>query len=184
MSTKSKITTKDMAYIALFAVIIAICSWLSVPATIPFTLQTFGIFLTVGVLGGKRGTLSVLIYLLLGIIGIPVFSGFTGGVGRLLGTTGGYIIGFLLSAMVMWAMEQFLGKKRWVLAISMLLGLIVCYAFGTMWFMFVYANSTGPIGVWTALGWCVFPYIIPDLIKIALALVLCKKLAQIIQIHS
>lgn len=184
MSTKSKITTKDMAYIALFAVIIAICSWLSVPATIPFTLQTFGIFLTVGVLGGKRGTLSVLIYLLLGIIGIPVFSGFTGGVGRLLGTTGGYIIGFLLSAMVMWAMEQFLGKKRWVLAISMVLGLIVCYAFGTMWFMFVYANSTGPIGVWTALGWCVFPYIIPDLIKIALALVLCKKLAQIIQIHS
>ena len=184
MSTKSKITTKDMAYIALFAVIIAICSWLSVPATIPFTLQTFGIFFTVGVLGGKRGTLSVLIYLLLGIIGIPVFSGFTGGVGRLLGTTGGYIIGFLLSAMVMWAMEQFLGKKRWVLAISMVLGLIVCYAFGTMWFMFVYANSTGPIGVWTALGWCVFPYIIPDLIKIALALVLCKKLAQIIQIHS
>lgn len=184
MSTKSKITTKDMAYIALFAVIIAICSWLSVPATIPFTLQTFGIFLTVGVLGGKRGTLSVLIYLLLGIIGIPVFSGFTGGVGRLLGTTGGYIIGFLLSAMVMWAMEQFLGKKRWVLAISMVLGLIVCYAFGTMWFMFVYANSTGPIGVWTALGWCVFPYIIPDLIKIALELVLCKKLAQIIQIHS
>ncbi len=184
MSTKSKITTKDMAYIALFAVIIAICSWLSVPATIPFTLQTFGIFLTVGVLGGKRGTLSVLIYLLLGIIGIPVFSGFTGGVGRLLGTTGGYIIGFLLSAMVMWAMEQFLGKKRWVLAISMVLGLIVCYAFGTMWFMFVYANSTGPIGVWTALGWCVFPYIIPDLIKIALALALCKKLAQIIQIHS
>ena len=184
MSTKSKITTKDMAYIALFAVIIAICSWLSVPATIPFTLQTFGIFLTVGVLGGKRGTLSVLIYLLLGIIGIPVFSGFTGGVGRLLGTTGGYIIGFLLSAMVLWAMEQFLGKKRWVLAISMVLGLIVCYAFGTMWFMFVYANSTGPIGVWTALGWCVFPYIIPDLIKIALALVLCKKLAQIIQIHS
>lgn len=173
-----------MAYIALFAVIIAICSWLSVPATIPFTLQTFGIFLTVGVLGGKRGTLSVLIYLLLGIIGIPVFSGFTGGVGRLLGTTGGYIIGFLLSAMVMWAMEQFLGKKRWVLAISMVLGLIVCYAFGTMWFMFVYANSTGPIGVWTALGWCVFPYIIPDLIKIALALALCKKLAQIIQIHS
>ena len=172
-----------MAYIALFAVIIAICSWLSVPATIPFTLQTFGVFLTVGVLGGKRGTLSVLVYLLLGIIGIPVFSGFTGGVGRLLGTTGGYIIGFLFSAMVMWAMEQFLGKKRWVLAISMLLGLIVCYAFGTIWFMLVYAKTTGQIGVMTALGWCVFPYIIPDLIKIVLALVLCKRLAKIIQIH-
>ncbi|MGN0267324.1 MAG: biotin transporter BioY [Lachnospiraceae bacterium] len=167
----------------MFAVVIAICSWLSVPATVPFTMQTFGIFLTVGVLGGKRGTLSVLVYLLLGIIGIPVFSGFTGGIGRLLGTTGGYIIGFLFSALVMWAMEQFLGKKRWVLACSMLLGLIVCYAFGTVWFMLVYANTSGQIGLWTALGWCVFPYMIPDLIKIALAMVLCKKLGAIIRIY-
>lgn len=181
MSTKENITTKDMAYIAMFAVIIAICSWLSVPATVPFTLQTFGIFLTVGVLGGKRGTYAVLVYLLLGIIGIPVFSGFTGGIGRLLGTTGGYIIGFLFSALVMWAMEALLGKKRWVLALSMFVGLIVCYTFGTLWFVFVYANTNGAIGVMTALGWCVFPYLIPDMIKIVLALVLCRKLAVLCQ---
>ena len=178
--TRSK--TLDMVYIALFAVLIAICSWISIPATVPFTLQTFGIFVAVGTLGGKRGSLSVLIYLLLGAIGIPVFAGFQGGLGIVLGNTGGYIIGFLLSALFMRRMEKILGKKTWVLALSMVLGLLICYAFGTVWFMLVYAKNVGEIGLWTALGWCVFPFIIPDLVKIALALLICKRLAKVIKI--
>lgn len=183
MSKESaRMKTKDMVCIAVFAVIIAICSWISIPATVPFTLQTFGVFLTVGVLGGRRGSLSVLIYLLLGAIGVPVFAGFSGGVGSILGSTGGYIIGFLFSALVMWFMEHFLGKKTWVLALSMLLGLLVCYLFGTAWFMIVYANQSGAVGLWTALGWCVFPFIIPDLLKIAVALVVCKRLAKAIRL--
>ena len=183
MSKESaRMKTKDMVCIAVFAVIIAICSWISIPATVPFTLQTFGVFLTVGVLGGRRGSLSVLIYLLLGAIGVPVFAGFSGGVGSILGSTGGYIIGFLFSALVMWLMEHFLGKKIWVLALSMLLGLLVCYLFGTAWFMIVYANQSGAVGLWTALGWCVFPFIIPDLLKIAVALVVCKRLAKAIRL--
>ncbi len=183
MSKESaRMKTKDMVCIAVFAVIIAICSWISIPATVPFTLQTFGVFLTVGVLGGRRGSLSVLIYLLLGAIGVPVFAGFSGGVGSILGSTGGYIIGFLFSAVVMWFMEHFLGKKTWVLALSMLLGLLVCYLFGTAWFMIVYANQSGAVGLWTALGWCVFPFIIPDLLKIAVALVVCKRLAKAIRL--
>ncbi len=182
-TTQPKFRTVDMAYIALFAVMIAVCSWISIPATVPFTLQTFGVFLAVGVLGGKRGTLAVLVYLLLGMVGLPVFAGFSGGMGCLLGSTGGYIVGFLFSALVMWAMERLLGKKPWVLALSMVLGLIVCYAFGTVWFMQVYAKTTGAIGIWTALGWCVFPYIIPDLVKIVLAMVLCKRLAAAIRLR-
>ena len=182
-TSQPKFRTVDMAYIALFAVMIAVCSWISIPATVPFTLQTFGVFLAVGVLGGKRGTLAVLVYLLLGIVGLPVFAGFSGGIGCLLGTTGGYIVGFLFSALVMWAMERFLGKKPWVLALSMVLGLILCYAFGTVWFMQVYAKTTGAIGIWTALGWCVFPYIVPDLVKIVLAMVLCKRLAAAIRLR-
>lgn len=183
MSKESaRMKTKDMVCIAVFAVIIAICSWISIPATVPFTLQTFGVFLTVGVLGGRRGSLSVLIYLLLGAIGVPVFAGFSGGVGCILGSTGGYIIGFLFSAVVMWLIEHFLGKKTWVLALSMLLGLLVCYLFGTAWFMIVYANQSGAVGLWTALGWCVFPFIIPDLLKIAVALVVCKRLAKAIRL--
>lgn len=176
MSTKNKIY--DIAFIAVFAAVMAVCSWISIPGAVPFTLQTFGVFLTVGVLGGKRGSLSVLVYLLLGAVGAPVFAGFSGGIGRILGATGGYIVGFLFTALVMWAMEHFFGKKNWVLAVSMLVGLLVCYAFGTAWFMIVYAKSTGPIGLWTALIKCVFPYIIPDVVKGALALVLCKRIAK------
>ncbi|MCI5585283.1 MAG: biotin transporter BioY [Lachnospiraceae bacterium] len=177
-----RMKTADMAYIAMFTAIMAVCSWISIPAMVPFTLQTFGVFLAVGVLGGKRGTLSILVYLLLGAVGVPVFAGFSGGPSVLFGNTGGYIIGFLFSALVMWGMEQFLGKKRWVLALSMLLGLLVCYIFGTAWFMFIYGKNTGEIGLMTALGWCVFPYIIPDLLKIALALAICKRLAGAIRI--
>lgn len=175
-TTKNK--TLDMVYIALFAVLIAICSWISIPTVVPFTLQTFGVFVAVGILGGKRGTLSVLIYLLLGAIGVPVFAGFSGGIGTILGTTGGYIVGFLLSALLMWGMEKVLGKKTWVLALSMVLGLLVCYAFGTVWFMEVYAQNSGEIGLLTALGWCVFPFVVPDVIKIVLALVVTKSLAR------
>lgn len=182
-SVSPKMRTVDMAYIAIFAVLIAICSWISVPATVPFTLQTFGVFLAVGVLGGKRGTLAVLVYLLLGIVGLPVFAGFAGGVGTLLGSTGGYIIGFLFSALVMWAMERLLGKKTWVLGLSMVLGLLVCYAFGTAWFMAVYANTTGAIGLGTALGWCVIPFLLPDFLKIVLALVACRRLAAALKLR-
>ena len=172
-----------MAYIALFAVVMAVCAWISIPAAVPFTLQTFGVFLAVGLLGGKRGTLAVLIYLLLGAVGIPVFAGFNGGLGYMLGSTGGYIVGFLLSALVMWGFDAALGRKTWVLAVSMVLGLVVCYAFGTAWFMGVYARQSGAIGLMTALGWCVFPFIIPDLIKIALARVISRRLAAAIRLN-
>ena len=182
METKTKLTVRDMAYIAMFAVIMAVCSWISVPYVVPFTLQTFGVFLAVGVLGGKRGTLAVLIYILLGCVGLPVFAGFSGGIGVILGSTGGYIVGFLFTALVMWALEKMPGNRTVVSILSMVLGLIVCYAFGTLWVMLVYARTTGPVGLWTALGWCVFPYIIPDLVKIALALVLQKRLRAAIRL--
>ena len=168
--------TQSMAYVALFVVFMAVCSWISIPTLVPFTLQTFAVFLAVGVLGGKRGSLAVLVYILLGAVGVPVFAGFMGGLGALLGTTGGYIIGFLGTALVMWGMEALLGRKTWVLGASMVLGLLVCYAFGTAWFMVAYAHQSGAVGLATALGWCVIPYIIPDLAKAALALLLTNRL--------
>ena len=174
--TRSK--TYDIVYIAVFAVIMAICSWISIPTTVPFTLQTFGVFIAVGILGGKRGTLAVLVYIILGAIGVPVFSGFTGGVGILVGTTGGYIIGFLFSALVMWLMEKIPGKRSVIQVISMIIGLIVCYAFGTAWFMIVYSRANGAVGLAAVLGWCVIPFIIPDLVKIIFAYVLSRKLKK------
>lgn len=181
-ATRSK--TYDMAYIAIFAVLMAICSWISIPMAVPFTLQTFGVFMAVGVLGGKRGTLAVLIYILLGAVGVPVFAGFSGGIGVLLNTTGGYIVGFLFSALVMWGMETLWGKKPVVQIASMLVGLIVCYALGTIWFMVVYARNTGAVGLGTVLGWCVIPFMIPDLIKIALAFVLSRRLRNYVPFQS
>ena len=175
-AVKSKWSAKDMAYVAIMAVVIAICSWISIPTTVPFTLQTFAVFLAVGVLGGRRGTFAVLVFILLGAVGVPVFAGFQGGIGVLLGTTGGYIIGFLLSALLYWAMTRALGEETPVMVAAMVLGLIVCYAFGTAWFMVVYARNAGAIGLGTALGWCVFPFIIPDLVKIALAVGLTRVL--------
>ena len=172
--------TYDMVYIAVFAVLMAICSWISIPATVPFTLQTFAVFLTVGVLGGKRGSMAVLIYILLGAIGIPVFAGFSGGLGILLNNTGGYIIGFLFSALVMWAMESLWGKKPVIQILSMVVGLIVCYAMGTIWFMVVYTRTSGAVGLGTVLGWCVIPFIIPDLVKIALAFVLSRRVRKLV----
>lgn len=176
-----KMKTLDMVYIALFACLMAICSWISIPGEVPFTLQTMGVFLAIGLLGGKRGTLAVLVYILMGVIGLPVFSGFSGGIGKLVGVTGGYIVGFLASALVMWAMEALLGKKKWVLALSMVIGLLVCYAFGTAWFMVLYTSSKGAITLGAVLGMCVIPYIIPDVIKIAVALLLTNILKRFVK---
>ena len=109
-----KLKTKDLALCALFAALIAVCAWISIPATVPFTLQTFAIFAALGLLGGKRGTVAVAVYLLLGAIGVPVFAGFQGGIGALLGTTGGYLLGFLLTALIVWGMEARFGSKAGV----------------------------------------------------------------------
>lgn len=181
VSSRSKV--RDMTYISLLAILIGVCSWITVPAPVPFTMQTFGVFMAVGLLGGKRGTVSVLLYLLLGLIGIPVFAGFTSGIGRLAGPTGGYIVGFLFSALVMWGMEAVLGRKTWILAISMVVGLLVCYLFGTVWFVRGYTGSNGPVGMWTAMSMCVFPYVIPDLLKLALALFVQSRLRKALKLN-
>ena len=170
--------TYDMAFIGVFTALIAVCSWISIPTLVPFTLQTFAVFLAVSVLGGKRGTLAVVVYVLLGATGVPVFAEFTGGIDIILRNTGGYIIGFIFSALIMWLVESLFGRKIWVQGISMVIGLLACYAVGTAWFMFVYMRDSGAVGLSTVLGWCVIPFIIPDAVKIALALMLSNILRR------
>ena len=178
---RKRISVYDLVMVALFAALIAVCAWVTIPGSVPFTLQTMGVFLAVGLLGGKRGTAAVLVYILLGAVGMPVFSGFSGGVGRLLGTTGGYIIGFLVAALAMWALEAIFGRAKWVLPVSMLLGLLLCYAFGTVWFLVLYTQTKGAISVVSVLSMCVIPFILPDLMKIALALLLTNRLGRFIR---
>lgn len=173
-----KLTTADMALIPLFAVLIAVCAWIAIPSAVPFTLQTFGLFMALGLLGGKRGTLAVLLYLLLGLAGIPVFSGFRGGLGMLAGITGGYLIGFLFAALIYWAVTRRHSGSLPMMILGMILGLFTDYAFGTAWFMLFYAKAYGAIGLWTALSMCVIPFLLPDLVKLALALALSKALPK------
>ena len=169
--------TRALARAALAAALMAVCSWISLPTAVPFTLQTFALFLTLGVLGGRLGALAVGVYLLLGAVGLPVFAGFSGGLGALLGATGGYLLGFLLTALTVWGAERLWGRSAPVFLASCLAGLGLCYLFGTVWFAAVYAASSGPVGLAAVLGWCVAPFVLPDLAKLALALALRRRLS-------
>ena len=101
--TARRVSVRSLTHIAACAALTAVCAWIAIPTQPPFTLQTLGVFLSVGLLGGRRGAAAVGLYLLVGAAGLPVFAGFTGGAGVLLGATGGYLAGFLASAVVMWA---------------------------------------------------------------------------------
>ena len=151
---------RKMVASSVFAALIAVCAWIAVPIPpVSFTLQTFAVLLCLGVLEGKWGCASVGLYLLLGLVGLPVFSGFRGGASALLGPTGGFLWGFLLAAVCYWAMER-LGRLP-----SMICAQLVCYVCGCLWFC-VY---TGGVGFGSALLVCVVPYLLPDAVKLALA---------------
>lgn len=179
---KKEFRTIDIVYIALGAVLITLCSWISIPTTVPFTMQTFAIFLVLSAFGGKRGTAAVIVYILLGTVGIPVFAHFTSGVGILLGSTGGYILGFIFMGLIYWLIIHLFGKKLWVEILAMIIGLAVCYAFGTLWFMVVYARTNEAVGFAAVISWCVIPFIIPDLVKLAAAITLSRRLSPMLKI--
>jgi len=190
MNPKNRLKTLDLVYIAVCAVVLAVCSWISIPTAVPFTMQTFGVYCVLLLLGGKRGTLSIIVFLLLGAVGLPVFAGFSGGIGSLLGSTGGYLIGFIFMGLIYWLTEALLirtqnssASKLAVKAAALVVGLAVCYAFGTVWFMSVYARQTGAIGLGTALGWCVLPFIVPDLVKLAIAVPLSARLTKAVRLQ-
>ena len=168
----SAMKTKMMVMTALMAVIITICSWISIPLVVPFTLQTFAIFFALVFLGGKYGTISITVYILLGIIGVPVFSGFKSGIAAISGPTGGYIVGFVFSGLLFLLLTKVFGEKKVVIIVAMVLGLLLCYLIGTLWFMYVYAGTEKAKSFGTVLSICVTPFIIPDACKMALAYIM------------
>ena len=177
---QKRVDVRRMTHVALCAVLIAVCSWITVPAAVPFTLQTFAVFTSCALLGGKRGLCAVALYMLLGAVGLPVFSGFGAGVGVLFGPTGGYILGFVFAALAMWGVEAKFGRGVAARVTGMALGLVLCYAFGTAWFMAVYTRANGPIALGAALSMCVLPFIVPDCVKIALAVLVSARLAPLL----
>lgn len=179
--SKSKFKVIDLVYIGLSAALIAVCSWISIPLpTVPITLQTMGVVLIASLFGAKRGVIATVVYILLGAIGVPVFSGFSSGLGVICGATGGYIIGFIFTALIV-GITADKTNKLWALVVSMIIGILVCYAFGTAWFAIVYTNNGTPMGVGTILGMCVVPFLIPDAVKIVIAAVLTNRLKRFIK---
>ena len=170
--------TTKLCYCALGVVLIAICSWIAIPMTVPFTLQTFGIFAVLRLLGGRLGTASIVCYLLLGFAGLPVFANFSAGIGVLTGPTGGYLVGFLFMGLLYWLFEKLLPGKDLVRAAVLLLGLLVLYGFGTMWFILVFLQSGTSMTIGAVLGMCVLPFVVPDLVKLLLSGLLARRVEQ------
>ena len=165
--------TKSLVQVALGAAFIAICAWLTIPGPVPFTMQTLAVLTVAGLLGAGKGCAAVGVYLLLGAVGVPVFSGFRGGVQALVGPTGGYLIGFLFTALLVgWAVPRF--SKVWQTVLFMALGVLICYAFGTAWFGLFFANG----GLGAILAACVIPFILPDCAKLALSVLLVRRIRK------
>ena len=176
-------STRNAAYIAMMAVILCVCSWLTIPFTVPFTMQTFAVYCALLLLGGRRGLLAIGLYILLGLVGLPVFSGFRGGPGHLLGLTGGYIIGFLFTGLGYLLMESKLRGLGFLPRIVLLaLDLLPCYLVGTLWFTAVSRLHGSEIGFFSALGLCVVPYILPDRVKVVLAERICARVGKHLKI--
>ena len=168
--------TRHMAYTALFAALIVLCSFIAVPTQPPFTMQTFAVFGAALCLGARRGAAAVGLYLALGAVGVPVFAGFGGGIGYLLGASGGFALGFLPAA---WIAGRLAERGRGGMRIlGCAAGLFICYTFGLLWYVWIF--SRGSVGIGTAAAVCVLPFVIPDAIKIALALALSRIFARFI----
>ena len=182
--------TYNLVLEAVCAALITICSWISLNVMdVPFTLQTFGILLVLLTIGGRRGFISIAVYILLGLVGIPVFAGFKSGPAALAGPTGGFIVGFLAAGAVYWLVDTvFLGrlknsdKSRLVVSIiESIIFEIILYIFGVAWFMIVYTRKTGPIGLGAVMGMCVIPFLIPDAVKLILACAASLRTVRIVK---
>ncbi len=156
---------------ALFAAVCAVCSQLTIPIQpVPITLGTFAALMAGGFLGKRYGLISLVIYLILGMAGVPVFSMMRAGFSVLAGPSGGFIIGFAPMAFVVGLVMEKWGDSFKNMLLATVLGTAVCYAMGLAWFMFL----TGT-GIWPAMVMCMFPFLPGDLAKIVLASFLVSK---------
>lgn len=181
-----------MTEVALMAAVLCVLAPFSIPiGEIPITLATFVVYLTAAILGSKKGTASVLIYLLIGMVGVPVFSNFSGGVAKLAGPTGGYLIGYLPCAFLVGFLieREFkaiknlngMAKSAFELirsAVAMVFGTIFCYLFGTAWFMYQMSET---YTVAQALAICVVPYLAFDTVKIILATAIAVPIRKLLK---
>lgn len=161
MQSTKKLSTRELCYIGIFVAIIALCAQVTIPQPggVPFSLQAWGVALAGLVLGSKNGAIAVAVYILLGAIGAPVFTGFGGGFGRILGATGGFILSFPLLAF--FAGRGFSSNRMFRIKIWLAIGVTVNYVCGMLYFSLVTSLSL-PV----SFGYSVAPFILPGIVKI------------------
>ena len=164
---KKFFTTTSISYIALFVAFLAILGGISIPiGPVSIALGSLGVYLVSALLNTPYALVTVCIYILMGALGLPVFSNFQGGIAKLVGPTGGYILGFILCALIESILITKLKTKKWIYPVSMLAGTFLIYIFGTTWFLIV---ANGKYDFWQVLMICVIPFIPLDLVKIVVA---------------
>ncbi len=170
MNKNNVFSVRSMTFTAIMAAIICVAAPFSIPlpALVPISLATFAVYLAGGLLGAKRGTLAVVVYILIGAVGLPVFWGFSGGLAKLMGVTGGYILGYVPCALLTGIFADMSAKKRWLLPLGMILGTAACYLLGTVWFIIATGSTLS-----AAIAACVIPFLAGDAIKIAAATGIC-----------
>ena len=170
-----KFSSFTLTLCALFAALTAVFSWISVPiGPVPVNLALLAVLLCGGILGSKKAAAAIGVYILMGAVGIPVFASFTGGISRLLGPTGGFIVGYEFCAAIAGLRTckgEIPGRKR--LAVQMTLGVAACYFFGALWFAILRKAA-----LWDTLSVCVIPFIPGDALKIVLAVILVPALDE------
>ena len=173
-NTKPRAAVRDMTITAIFAAFMCVTAPWTIPVgVVPITLATFSVYFASAALGWKRGSIAVAIYLMLGFVGLPVFSGFSGGIQKLVGATGGYLVAYIPMAVVIGLFaDKF--KKAWAYVVGMVAGTVVLYTFGTAWYCIMSGSEIIP-----AIMACVVPFLAGDAVKIVCTTVLAAKLRPI-----
>ena len=173
----TKGSLRNLIEIPIFTALMTVCAYIQIPLPLPFTLQLFAIAVALLVLGGVRGFIATAMYMTLGAIGLPVFSGFSGGIGHLFSLSGGFLLGFLLMATVYMICEGLFGKTGKRRLIYLATGLAFLYTGGVLWLVFIYAEGGG-YSIGAAILSFVLPYILPDAAKIGAAYLIASRLKR------
>ena len=175
---KRNFSVRDMCYCAIFAALMAICAQIQIPAyVVSITLQTFAIFLALLTLGGFRGSVAVGLYLLLGAVGLPVFSGFRGGMGVFYLESGGFLIGFMLTSLLYWAVTSEFKPEKWGKILTLSIAMLPCYALGIHRIFRLVSRTV----TWRDFLLAFVIFLIPDAIKCALAWIISRRLSRFVK---
>jgi biotin transport system substrate-specific component len=174
-------TTRNIAFIALFTAVLCVLAPISIPlgTLVPISLGTLVVYIIGALLDYKKAPICIILYILIGLMGVPVFSGWSGGFAKLIGPTGGFIFGYIFGVLTQALLTTWKKDKIWMYPVAMIAGTIFIYGFGLVWFLISMNVINGKeMDFAKAFAACVTPFLLGDAIKIALATAVSFKLRQ------